>query len=360
MRRPLLLPAAVLFAVAFGLTAAVQVQFPLSFGDYAGNWGLKARTLHASGVWSRVFSLDPAGEFSHPEYPLAWPLLLAGISSALGRYDEYLLAFVRPLLTLAVAALAARRTDAPPAMRLVAAAAICLLPYFQNPVFAGYAEALLLVFLLAGLSLLETPDASLVGQAGGALCLALAASTKNEGALAALVVAGALAWTGRKRAALLSAAATLAATGAWALFRSGHLSLRPLADFSAGAFSVGKLAVAGREILGGQLLPVLPWGLGVAALFVISPGAATRRRVPLVASGLYTLLLFGSYAFTRLEPAWHVQNSWSRLVLVPLVAVLVPTVVEAFWEGGQPAASPEALQPEGTEPSPASPASSAR
>ena len=153
MRRLPLAAGALLFLAALALAAAVQVQFPLSLGDYAGNWGLKARTIFETGEITRGFAIDPAGEFSHPEYPPAWPLLLAGVSSIAGRYDEYLLAFLRPVLMLAVAVLVAGRTDAPAALRLVAAATVCLLPYFQDPIFAGYAEALLLAFLLAGIAM---------------------------------------------------------------------------------------------------------------------------------------------------------------------------------------------------------------
>jgi hypothetical protein len=336
MRGALRVMGVLVFVTAFALTAAVQVQFPLCFGDYAGHWGLKARTIFFSDEMTRVFEVDPAGEFSHPEYPLAWPALLAGVSWVARRYDEYLLAFLRPALTLAVAALVAQRTAAPSALRLLAATTVCLLPYFQNPVFAGYAEALLLVFLLAGLALLENPSGASISRLAGVFCLALAAMTKNEGALAALVVSGAFCWAGKRREALLSAGVPFAAVGAWTLVKSQHLDTRPLVDFSAGAFSISKLLLAGKEIVMGQLMPELPWLAGSAAVLALSSSVVIRRRVSLLAAGAYTLILSGSYAFTRLDPAWHVQNSWDRLVLVPLVAVLVPTLFESFWEALRP------------------------
>ena len=79
MRRRLVVSlAALLLAAGFASATLLAVRQPLSLGDYLAVWGLKARALHATGDLASAFRVDPTGEFSHPEYPLLWPALLAG------------------------------------------------------------------------------------------------------------------------------------------------------------------------------------------------------------------------------------------------------------------------------------------
>ena len=71
--------------------------------------------------------------------------------------------------------------------RLLAAAFVALLPFWRTPLYAGYAEAPLLLLALGALALLERGDSSrgVLGAAPVAL-LVLASWTKQEGTLAAL------------------------------------------------------------------------------------------------------------------------------------------------------------------------------
>ena len=210
--------AALLLALGFASATFLAVRQPLSLGDYLAVWGLKARAIHASGDLAAVFRVDPAGEFSHPEYPPLWPLVLAGSARLLGRYDELLLTLLRPLLLALAACLTIARTRAPLPWRLLASATLTLLPYFQTAAYTGYAEALLLVLVLA------------------ALLLALAALTKQEGVFVLLVVAALLS-AGRR----FRDAAVVAGTGLglgvvpWALYRAAH-GVSGLADFRFEAF----------------------------------------------------------------------------------------------------------------------------
>ena len=89
-RRAFAALALLLLAAGFASASFLAIRQPLSLGDYLAVWGLKARAIHFSGELSSVFRVDPAGEFSHPEYPPLWPLLLAGAARLLGRYDELL------------------------------------------------------------------------------------------------------------------------------------------------------------------------------------------------------------------------------------------------------------------------------
>jgi hypothetical protein len=128
--------ATVLLVMAAGwgvfLAGIVALRQPLGSGDYVAIWGLKARALSRSGDLTALFRVDPAGAFSHPEYPPLWPALLALTSRVLaGRYDDLAAGLLWPLLALAAALLAARATEGPSWAKAAAAAALALLPYWR-------------------------------------------------------------------------------------------------------------------------------------------------------------------------------------------------------------------------------------
>lgn len=329
--RTLVLLGAVLLAFGFASATFLAVRQPLSLGDYLVVWGLKARALHASGELSSVFRVDPAGEFSHPEYPPLWPLLLAGTAKLLGRYDELLLTLLRPLLLALAAALTFARTRAPTAGRLLAAAALTLLPYFQGAAYVGYAETLLLVLVLAALLLLESPAPTPFTPFAAGLLLGLAALTKQEGLLALLVATGLLLAVRRRRDALVVLALGLG-LGAlpWGLYRAAH-GVSGLADFTLAAFAPWNAIRALGALAEIAALPGLPWIVGAALLLALAPRTLRARRALLAGAGAYAALLLGSFAFARVDVTWLVAWTWDRLALVP-VAALLPAIVEAAAE----------------------------
>ncbi len=262
MRRLAVAAAVLLLVLGFASASFLAVRQPLSPDDYLAIWGLKARAIRASGELFAVFRVDPAGEFSHPEYPPLWPLVLAGTAKLLGRYDELLLTLLRPLLLAAAAALTFSRTRAPFHWCLLAAASLTLLPYFQTAAYTGYAEALLLVLVLAALSLLESATPSLFTSAAAGLLLALASLTKQEGVLALLVVEGLLAAARQLRDAAIVAGVGLGlGVLPWSVYRAAH-GVSGLADFGLDAFHpagpIRALAAFGEV----ALLPALPWIAG--------------------------------------------------------------------------------------------------
>ena len=330
-RRLLTFAAALLLALGFASATFLAVRQPFSLGDYLAVWGLKARAIHASGELSAVFRVDPAGEFSHPEYPPLWPLVLAGTAKLLGRYDELLLTLLRPFLLAAAAALTFARTRAPVPWRLLAAASLTLLPYFQTAAYTGYAEALLLVFVLAALFLLESSAPTPFTPAAAGLLLALACLTKQEGVLVLLVASGLLAAARRFRDAAIVAGLGLGlGVLPWSLYRASH-GISGLADFGLAAFHPAKplraLAAFG-EI---ALLPTLPWLLGAALLFGLAPGVRRARRPLFLGAGAFAGLVLASFAFARPHVAWLVTWTWDRLALLPVAAVL-PALFEAAAE----------------------------
>ena len=311
--------------------ALVAVRQPFGPGDYVAIWGLKARALERTGDVGAIFRVDPAGTFSHPEYPPLWAALLASFSHFFaGRYDDLVVTPLWPLLALGAALLAARATDAPPWGRALAAAAVALLPYWKTDL--GYAEGLLAVFLLAALGEVSRLSSSRLALARLCLYLTLAAWTKQEGAVAAVVFAGVLAAAGKRRDAV-RALASVALLGVlpWLLVlgRIGPGVAR--ADFDPLGFSVAKLAAAGGALGREALLPGLPWLAGAAVLLALAGETRKRRQGALVGVFAYALLLFLSFAFTTRDPAWLVVWSWDRLVFV-MAAVLVPVLAEAVAE----------------------------
>lgn len=330
-RRAFAALALLLLAAGFASASFLALRQPLSLGDYLAVWGLKARAIHFSGELSSVFRVDPAGEFSHPEYPPLWPLLLAGAAKLLGRYDELILALLRPLLLALAAALTFARTRASLPWRLLAAASLVLLPYFQTPAYVGYAETLLLVLVLAALFLLEGPVPTPFTAPCAGLLFALAALTKQEGAVALLAAVGVLAAARRLRDA-----ATVGALGfglgvlPWTLYRAAH-GVTGLADYRLDAFDASgpfrALAALGRVAPPAVAL----WLLGAAALLALAPSARRVRRALLAGAGVYAALLLGAFAFARVDVAWLVAWTWDRLALVP-VAALLPLLAEAAAE----------------------------
>ena len=331
--RSRLLVAASAALLAFGFAAAtfLALRQPLSLGDYLAVWGLKARAIHASGELSSVFRVDPSGEFSHPEYPPLWPLVLAGTAKLLGRYDELLLALLRPFLLALAAALTFARTRTPVAGRLLAAASLTLLPYFQSAAYTGYAETLLLVFVLAALLLLESPAPTPFTPLAAGLVLALAALTKQEGALVLLVAAGLLLAARRRRDALVVAAVGLGlGVLPWGLYRAAH-GVSGLADYTISAFGPGKAFRALAALAEAAALHVLPWLVGAAVLVALAPRTRAARGPLLAGAAAYAALLLSAFAFARVDVAWLVTWTWDRLALVP-VAALLPALVEAAAE----------------------------
>jgi hypothetical protein len=325
--------AALLLLVLGVFTAGVAaMREPFALNDYAAIWGLKARALHRSGSLASLFRVDPGGAFSHPEYPPLWPLLLTVATRARLPYDDLVATPLWPLLALAASLLAvraARSTGVADPLALLAGATVSLLPYWRR--YPGYAEGLLLVFVLAAAGEVERAGKDAGATARLSIFLTLAAWTKPEGLVAALVAAAVLAFARRGRAALLVClSAVLFAALPWALVVR-RLAPQPLPTaFSLSAFSFGK-AVTAVAALASEAAPAAGLALATAGLLLLAPGTLRRRRALLVWAAIYATALFGSLAFSRFDPAWHVRWSWDRLLVVPIAAV-IPALAEALEE----------------------------
>lgn len=340
--------------LAYGVVTAaiVAMREPFALNDYAAIWGLKARALHRSGSLDALFRVDPDGAFSHPEYPPLWPLLLTVATRARLAYDDLVVTPLWPMLVLAtslLAARAARSLSVSAPFALLAGAAVSLLPYWRQ--YPGYAEGLLLVLVLAGAGEAERAGVDAGATLRLSVFLTLAAWTKPEGLVAAVVAAAVLALARRGRAALVVClSAVLLAAIPWALVVHRLDPGVPRTDFALRAFSPAKLGVAFSALLY-EAAPAAAFVLAGAALLALAPGTLRRRRAFLAWAALYSGVLLGSFAFSRLDPGWHVRWSWDRLFVVPL-AVLIPVLAEALAEcvTGRNDAAPSPAFPPATPP----------
>jgi hypothetical protein len=317
--------AALLGLLLFLLRALTE---PMWSNDFLAIWGLKGKTIFfARSLPSRLYDWPPLS-FSHPEYPLGLPFLLAGISFLTGRWDDHALALAFPCLqaaTLAVLWGWLRRRGASRDAALFAAAVIALFSPLYSAFLTGMAEIpLAFGLLLLGASLadaLEDTDKGALHRL--VLASALAASTKNEGLyLAAAGFALALlSSTGRRlRVACAALAPALVVYGLHVAWR-GRV---PLQDFDFGLFS---LARAGEALGAAARVPGLAGWLGLTALAVLV--AAGRRD--LAGDRLLLLCAFGLAAYLALPvfavrgPSWLVETTLARTAaaLAPLAAAAI-------------------------------------
>ncbi len=320
--------------LAWGVfTAGVfAMREPFSLNDYAAIWGLKAHALQRSGSLSSLFRVDPQGAFSHPEYPPLWPLLLMVAERARLPFDDLVATPLWPLLALAASLLAvraARSWNVAWPFALLAGAAVSLLPYWRR--YPGYAEGLLLVLVLAAAGEAARAGEGAAATARLSIFLTLAVWTKPEGLVAALAASAILAGARRLRAALLVAvSALLFAALPWALVVRSLAPSPPPTDFALSSFSPAKLGTA-LWALAAEGAPAGVFVLGATLLLALAPETLRRRRAVLGWTALVSGALIFSFAFSRLDPLWHVRWSWDRILVVP-AAVLILVLAEALAE----------------------------
>jgi hypothetical protein len=318
-----------LLLLGFLSAALFSMREPLGTNDYTAIWGLKAKALFRSGSLESFFRVDPDGTFSHPEYPPLWPIALSVASAPAHRWDDLAVTPLWPALVLLASVFAVRSARAAGPWALLAGAAVSLLPYWRR--YPGYAEGLLVVFVLGALAQVPRFDEERGAAVRIAICLTLAAWTKPEGLVAALAAAAVLAFARRTRAALLVAlSAVLLAAVPWALVVSRLAPQRPPTAFALSSFSVASFAGA-LGALATEAAPHAGWAAAAAFLLALAPATRRAYRPVLAWCGLYAAALIGSFAFTRLSPAWHVRWAWDRLAFIP-VAVLLPVLAVALAE----------------------------
>jgi len=299
--------------------------------DYLAIWGLKGRTIAASGsIPSRLFH-DPALVWAHPEYPLLVPLTLAALARFAGRWSETGVVFFYALCQIATLAALfgfyARRGSAFRGALAAALAALCVGLYTRGNLGTGEIPMALGWVLLAQ-SFLDVVDEKEKTEPGSLLRFSaasfLCAAIKKEGAVlpvlfalwALVAVAGARDRRARLRIALAAILPVLA-HGAILRLATGSVRAR---DFDLGLLQPARWGElpprwldAASRIFSVALLPALPAILAIAIFF-----AVTRRGLAdnLLPAFLVQVLVYATAcAFSAFSVRWHVDSSFARITL---------------------------------------------
>jgi hypothetical protein len=313
-------------------------------------WDLKVKAVLQEGLFPVRYWHDPGYRYSHPEYPLGWPWLLAAVAKGAGGYDSRILRLVSPIFLPALGALCAAlavEVGAPGAAWLVAGA-VTLLPLTVEYGSNGYVDLPLTVALTGAMMALLRARR---GASRGALVGAWAGAVgwlKQEGLIAGAACVIALAWSARRdprrsRVAGEAAVAWMAICGPWLVLRTWH----HLGSEEFGAWTPALLAeLPGRSWLilralvretlgpgrvGAGWLHHLPeswllfWYVALPALVlgwrrVWRPG---RRELAVVVAAQAATMV-GAYLVTNWNPAILIGTSLDRLLLqmTPGLAIL--------------------------------------
>jgi hypothetical protein len=322
--------AALLFAIA-------AISEPMWSNDYLAIWGFKGKTIALSGVLpSRLFH-DPMTRWSHPEYPLLVPLVLAASSAAVGSWNDQALALLYPVFqVILLAALygATKRRTGPIAAALAALVAACFFGFFRA-FGAGMADiplaAFLVLFATAMIDFLDAPTRP----AGARLAISalLCAATKQEGSLFVLI---ACAWglifaLRRSRPRIVP---FLALTAVPVLLHQLVLTaLRGrIADrdydwtlLRAGTALVPRAAAVASSILRESIRPeAIPLAALAGFLLFARPAGGARTLALLGPPVAMQLVVYGAVCgFSAYDPGWQAQ-------FIPrLAATLFPVLLLA-------------------------------
>ena len=318
----------VLICAAIANAAAESLTPGLADIDAYAIWMLKAKIAATEALRPIPhFLLDPSLSYSHQDYPLGMPMVMAAMYSAIGDVDEQLgkivLLPVYLALVLVIYAAVARRLNRWTA--IVISAVFAAAPVVVQ--HAGIAEAELTFVLMHAcclvLLLRWMENGGWRTLTASAAFAAFAAFTKNEG-LALLPVVGLIALgpaikRQQIREWMLAVAVALLLIGPWIIYRR-HLP-HTHEDYGTKLTSIATIA---RDLP--RFWQVLPRYLGyfwefnsagvIWPLLIVAAGIGWRafRQLPVVL--LWTLLL----AHLGLYLATFVVTPWDLNTLIPMVS----------------------------------------
>jgi hypothetical protein len=319
---PLMIAGVVALAIATSAMADAWEANPQGNWDAWSIWNLRARFLVAGGALpQRAWS--PLIDWTHPEYPLLLSSFVARCWTYAGSTADaapiatsYL--FFLSLISTAAGGLAIWRSRA---LGLVCGLALLGTPSLLHEVIAQYADIPVACYF-AGATMFALLDRPLIA----GLFAALAAWTKDEGALFLVVFLVAIAIL-RREQILLAASGAIPGAAATAVFK---IALAPAASafFRQGAPAIWqRIGDPGRlgQILGafahefgamsfGWYHPILPViALAIALRFEIG-----RRRDLLFTAAILAAMLagyFGVFLITPNDLKWQLDTSLSRLIV---------------------------------------------
>lgn len=324
---------------------------PMWSNDFLAIWGLKGRTIFETRAlpdWP--FRSAEAG-FSHPEYPIGLPLLYAGFSALLGRWDDHAMALVFPVIQLATLAVLFGWLRRRGAGRSVAIAAAGVLALFE-PLYSAFLTGMAEVPLSGALLLVATSwSDALDGTDAGAVrrvtvASGLAASLKNEGIFFAIAagVVGAVGWRRAiplRRRAVVAAACILPPVVVYGIHRA-VLGMASLRDFDPGLLRGGRLAeLSGRGLTAiaaawhVAIRPAWPGLLCLLALLVVGRSRVAGDRI-LAVSALAVAAYLLLPAIAVRGPDWLVRTTFVRTAAALAPAIAAGVAVRLGADSGSP------------------------
>lgn len=315
----------------------------LSDWDAWAIWTPKAIGLVRSDELVLGSFASPAYAFRHPDYPMLLPFFEAIHFRAMGGVDTQAIHVQLWLLLVAAAgalAFVAARLVRPVVWVPVILSAL-LAPGLREQVLLGYADVPMALFLGVGTLLVGSWLA--VGQrcelAVGTLCLAAAAGTKNEGAVAALLVllvAGAVVLGSRlpdrRTPLVLALVGFVAAALPWQIWTAAHgikgdLELGKALDPGFLIDRSGRVwpAIEALELQladQGRWTLIVPAGLALAVLGLVLRRGRGLATFYLASALLVFASLVWAYWISPYELQWHLRTSVSRVVTVVVVITM--------------------------------------
>jgi len=340
------LPPGLLFLVLLpAFTLALTT--PLPGWDGLAIWGFKGRIFFVEDRIPLEYFKDPVTSYSHPEYPLHLPLLLAGLAKFIGRWEDSLLLAVAPVFyaSLLLLLYGTIRLSWRPWYALLILAGVAPLPGLFGHIPVGYADLPLTTYVagtLAGLTLWLSR-----GERGALSIAALSAGlggwTKNEG-LMLLLVCWVVAWIwaprSRQPRGQLMVAFGLALSIAlpWHFFRL--IQGIPTEPFAAqGLWQLQRIPVI-IMAMGREMAAFGHWGgVWIVAVAVSFSWPWLSRKAGNPVGGFFSAVLLsglaayvGVYALTPRDLGWHLATSLDRLLLhlLPAAALVVGTGIHAL------------------------------
>lgn len=159
---------------------------PLSLWDGRSIWLFKAKQLHFNGHLKLADLSSEALAFSHPDYPLLWPSLLATFSGISGAWNERMALCAAPVFFIACVGVVGRIGS--PIIGAAGVAAMATMAVFGagHIALGAYADAFVALLLLGGALAILRPETSDAAW----LCLGAAALTKMEGLVFGAILGG--------------------------------------------------------------------------------------------------------------------------------------------------------------------------
>jgi hypothetical protein len=321
----------VLVVVGVALAGVTLIAPPVLGWDAWAIWSLRAKMLAAYG--SHVHPLAAPGVAAHPDYPPFLSAVHALHYILHGQWDthwpaQFQLAWMWALASVAIVGLVSRRGTPATVIAFAALSA----PTFLLQLLGGLADVPLALLLASGAVLLVQREYGY-----GALLLAAAALTKNEGMVFAAIVSLCAITSLRDVRSWVPPAAVALASTPWILFTR----LRGMSNDFANTSTLDLSRI-------GEMMERLPDTLASvsvaaadprawAALPLILAGFFALRRVHLgigLAALLSMLAVTITYLVSPTDLEQHLTSSVARTVIGPIVLAAVAVALGAPHERG--------------------------